>query len=136
MAMGCGGQGIVTLRGIDRVSAATLVAELGDLRRFAHARELMAFVGLVPSEHSSGDSRRNGAITRTGNGYARRSWWRLPGATASRPASVGRSKFARKASRRRYARLPGRPRYFEPALPGAHPGRLCTTRSAWRWPGN
>ena len=63
---------LMTLRGIDRVSAATLVAELGDLRRFAHARELMGFVGLVPSEHSSGDSRRNGAITRTGNGYARR----------------------------------------------------------------
>ena len=63
---------LMTLRGIDRVSAATLVAELGGLRRFAHARELMGFVGLVPSEHSSGDSRRNGAITRTGNGYARR----------------------------------------------------------------
>ena len=41
------------------------LAELEDLRRFAHARERMGFVGLVPSEHSSGDSRRNGAITRT-----------------------------------------------------------------------
>ena len=46
----------MTLRGIDRVSAATLVAELGDLRRFAHARELMRFVGQAPSKHSSGCS--------------------------------------------------------------------------------
>ena len=41
---------MMTLRGIDRVSAATLVAKLGDLRRFAHARERMGFVGLAPSE--------------------------------------------------------------------------------------
>ena len=47
---------LMTLRGIDRVSAAMLVAELADLRRLAHARGLMGFVGLVPTEHSSGDS--------------------------------------------------------------------------------
>ena len=63
---------LMTLRGVDRLVAATLVAELGDLRRFATARELMGFLGLVPSEHTSGSSRRNGGITRTGNGYARR----------------------------------------------------------------
>lgn len=65
-------QALMTLRGVDRLVAATLVAELGDLRRFATARELMGFLGLVPSEHTSGSSRRNGGITRTGNGYARR----------------------------------------------------------------
>ena len=54
------------------VSAVTLVAEIGDFRRFATAGELMAFVGLVPSEHSSGGSRRQGRITRTGNGHVRR----------------------------------------------------------------
>lgn len=63
---------VMTLRGIDLVAAATLIAELGDLRRFAHPRELMSFLGLVPSEHTSGNSRRLGAITRTGNSHARR----------------------------------------------------------------
>lgn len=60
------------LRGVEMVSAVTLVAEIGDFRRFGSASELMAFVGLVPSEHSSGGSRRQGRITRTGNGHARR----------------------------------------------------------------
>ncbi len=63
---------LMTLRGIDFVAATTLVAELGDLRRFAKPRELKGFLGLVPSEHTSGNTRRLGAITRTGNGYARR----------------------------------------------------------------
>jgi len=63
---------LMTLRGLDLVAATTLVAELGDLRRFARPRELMGYVGLVPSEHSSGAKRRLGAITKTGNGHARR----------------------------------------------------------------
>ena len=60
------------LRGVEMVTAVTLVAEVGDFRRFASASELMSFVGLVPSEHSSGGSRRQGRITRTGNGHVRR----------------------------------------------------------------
>lgn len=60
------------LRGIEMVSAVTLVAEVGDFRRFGSASELMSFLGLVPSEHSSGGSRRRGRITRTGNGHVRR----------------------------------------------------------------
>jgi transposase len=48
------------------------VAELGDLTRFQNPRQLAAFVGLIPSEHSSGDSRRLGAITKAGNARARR----------------------------------------------------------------
>ena len=60
------------LRGVELVSAATLVAEVGDFRRFRSPSELMSFVGLVPSEHSSGGGRRQGRITRTGNGHARR----------------------------------------------------------------
>ena len=62
----------MTLRGIDFVAAVTLVAELGDLKRFAHPRELMSFLGLVPSEYTSGDSRRLGKITKAGNGHVRR----------------------------------------------------------------
>jgi transposase len=60
------------LRGMALVAAATLVAELGDISRFANPRQLMAYVGLVPSEHSSGASRRQGGITKAGNGAARR----------------------------------------------------------------
>ena len=54
------------------VSAATLIAELGDLSRFANPRQLMAYLGLVPSEHSSGASVRRGGITKAGNSAARR----------------------------------------------------------------
>jgi len=54
------------------VNAATLIAELGDLSRFANPRQLMAYLGLVPSEHSSGTSVRRGGITKAGNNAARR----------------------------------------------------------------
>jgi transposase len=60
------------LRGVALVAAATLVAELGDMTRFANPRQLMAYLGLVPSEHSSGSTRRQGGITKAGNGAARR----------------------------------------------------------------
>jgi transposase len=63
---------LMTLRAVDQLIAMTLVAELGELKRFAHPRELMGYVGLVPSEHTSGDKRRLGAITKTGNSHVRR----------------------------------------------------------------
>lgn len=63
---------LMSLRGLDLIAAATLVAELGDVRRFARPGDLMGYLGLVPSEHSSGAKRRLGAITKTGNGHARR----------------------------------------------------------------
>jgi transposase len=59
-------------RGIDDLTALTIAAELGDPRRFATAPSLMAYVGLVPSEHSSGGKRAQGAITKTGNAHLRR----------------------------------------------------------------
>ncbi len=59
-------------RGIDDLTALTIAAELGDARRFPSAPKLMAFFGLVPSEHSSGAKRARGAITKTGNGHLRR----------------------------------------------------------------
>jgi transposase len=61
-----------TMRGMALVNAATLIAELGDLARFANPRQLMAYLGLVPSEHSSGASVRRGGITKAGNRAARR----------------------------------------------------------------
>jgi transposase len=60
------------LRGVSFVTAVGLVAEIGNLQRFQHPRELMAYLGLVPSEHSSGPNVRRGAITKAGNPHARR----------------------------------------------------------------
>ncbi|MDA8333240.1 MAG: IS110 family transposase [Candidatus Dormibacteraeota bacterium] len=60
-------QALQAFRGISFLSAVTIVAEAGDLHRFATAPQLMAFIGLVPSEYSSGDRRIRGRITKTGN---------------------------------------------------------------------
>ena len=64
--------GLKALRGVDVITAMTVLAELGDLTRFDSPRQLMSFLGLVPSEHSSGSRQRRGAITKTGNGHVRR----------------------------------------------------------------
>src|SRR5215217_4444937 len=60
------------LRGIDTLTALAIVTEIGDFARFKTAEELMAFVGLVPSERSSGEQRRQGSITKVGNAHVRR----------------------------------------------------------------
>src|ERR671932_683834 len=61
-----------SMRGVALVVAVTVVAEVGDFRRFANPRQLMAYLGLVPSEHSSGPKVERGGITKAGNGRARR----------------------------------------------------------------
>ncbi|MDN3484311.1 IS110 family transposase [Pseudoalteromonas sp. APC 3224] len=63
---------IQAMRGVRFLVAIGVVAELGDLSRFDHPRKLMSYLGLVPSEHSSGGKRHIGAITKCGNGRARR----------------------------------------------------------------
>lgn len=60
------------LKGLDYLSALALICEIGDFKRFPTAITFMSFLGLVPSEHSSGNTRRQGGITKTGNGYLRR----------------------------------------------------------------
>jgi transposase len=60
------------LRGVDTLTAVGLCAEIGDFERFARAGQLMSYLGLVPSEHSTGESRRLGSITRSGSRHARR----------------------------------------------------------------
>src|SRR5439155_2933464 len=60
------------LRGLDTLTALALVAEIGDFSRFRTAAEFMAFVGLVPSEHSTGEKGRQGSITTVGNAHVRR----------------------------------------------------------------
>ncbi|MDH3714928.1 MAG: IS110 family transposase [Gammaproteobacteria bacterium] len=63
---------MVALRGVDKIAAITLLAELGDLTQFSSPKQLMGYLGLVPSEHSTGTRRRQGGITLMGNAHARR----------------------------------------------------------------
>lgn len=62
---------LMTFRGFKRVAAMTMVSELGDLSRFGHPCKVMAYLGVVPAEESSGPKRRQGAITKSGNSHAR-----------------------------------------------------------------
>jgi transposase len=64
-------EALMALRGIQLIAASVLISELGDMRRFEHPRQLMAYLGLVSSENSTGNSRRQGAITKCGNTHAR-----------------------------------------------------------------
>src|SRR5467141_2596409 len=105
-----------TMRGMALVNAASLIAELGDLSRFANPRQLMAYLGLVPSEHSSGASIKRGSLTKAGNGAARRllieaAWtpaFAGAGPAASRPGSAANCCSGRRSSPSRSARSPGR----------------------------
>lgn len=82
-------EALQAMRGVSLIVAATVVAEVGDLTRFDYPGQLMAYLGLVPSEHSSGEHRRQGSITKTGNGHVRRVL--VQGAWTYRyPARVGR----------------------------------------------
>ena len=95
-------------RGIDDLTALTIAAELGDARRFPTAPSTMAFVGLVPSEHSSGAKRAQGAITKTGMPICGGCWSNPLGTIAIIHLSVppcGRDSAGR---RRRSLRRPGR----------------------------
>ena len=65
-------EAVQAMRGVGLIVAVTVVAEVGDFSRFANPRQLMAYLGLVPSEHSSGSSVRRGGITKAGNAHARR----------------------------------------------------------------
>ena len=114
---------LACLRGISTLSALALVAEIGDFRRFQSPRQLMAYLGLVPREYSSGGKEKRGGITKTGNGHVRRLFveaaWsyrhrpalgeRIRAAFEGQPAAV--VAIARKAQERlhrRYTRLVSR----------------------------
>jgi len=77
-------EALMSLRGVNLITAMTIVAEIGDMSRFESPRQFMAYLGLVPSEHSSGSRQKRGGLTKTGNGHVRRvlvesSWsYRLP----------------------------------------------------------
>jgi transposase len=72
MAAGSPGRGPAGPAGVELTGAAILAAELGDITRFDRPRKLMSYLGLTPSECSSGERRRHGGITKAGNGHARR----------------------------------------------------------------
>jgi hypothetical protein len=118
-------------KGIDFVAAATLVSELGDMHRFEHPKQLMAYLGLVPSEYSSGTARTQGSITKTGNTHVRRilveaAWCYRYSSRMSRPLTqrqIDQPKSVRDIAWRaqlrlcsRYRRLCGR---------GMHSNKIC-----------
>jgi transposase len=100
-------------KGIKTLTAATVVAEVGDLRRFPSAQKFASFLGLTPSEHSSGDQRNRGAITKAGNRRLRRmlveaawAYWRSPHVSRELEArSKGVSEEVREMSWRTQRRL-------------------------------
>lgn len=92
-------EALQALRGVELTGAVIRMAELGDLTRFASPRQLMSYLGLTPSEDSSGERRRHGGITKAGNDHARRAL--VEGAWAYRyPAKGGRQAGANHARRR------------------------------------
>ena len=106
------------LRGVQCTVAVTIVAELGDLTRFENPRQVMKYLGLIPSEYSSGERRRQGSITKTGNTHARRAL--VEGAWAYR--------YPAKVSRHLPLRLEMLPKPSQDISWKAHV-RLCTTLS-------
>jgi transposase len=85
---------LMSLRGVAVLTGATLVAELGDLHRFESAPQLMSYLGLCPSEHTSGTTRQQGGITKLGNGIARKAM--IEAAWNNRtPARISRTVLAR-----------------------------------------
>lgn len=99
-------EALQALRGYRLIHAATLAAEVGDPRRFTSPRQLMSFLGLVPSEYSSAERVRRGAITKTGNGRARKllieaAWtYARPSKRAGKPAPAALAAIADKARQR------------------------------------
>lgn len=87
---------LACLRGVSTLSAMALLAEIGDFRRFEHPRQLMAFVGLVPSEYSSGGKEKRGGITKTGNSHVRRILVEAGWSYRHRPAFGPRARLAAK----------------------------------------
>ncbi|HWQ68404.1 MAG TPA: IS110 family transposase [Patescibacteria group bacterium] len=123
-------EAIQALRGVQFTTAITVVAELGDLTRFDNPRQLMSFLGLTPSEYSSGPHRRQGGITKAGNTHARRAL--VEGAWAYRyPAKIsahlqrrieGLPKTARDIAWKAQVRLCKR--YRQLAARGKHPNQV------------
>jgi transposase len=124
-------QALMCFKGIDFVAALSLVAELGNLHRFEHPKQLMAYLGLVPSEYSSGESRSQGGITKSGNAFVRRmlveaAWCYRLSARMSRPVTErqqGQPRVVRDIAWRAQLRLCAR--YRRLAARGLHANKIC-----------
>jgi transposase len=95
-------------RGIDTLAAMTLLAEIGDFQRFDHPRQLMAYLGLVPSENSSGTARSGGASPRPATSTPGASWSKPAGMPATHRGSARPWPAGVRGSRRAFSRTPGR----------------------------
>jgi transposase len=123
---------LLALRGIDHISAIGLVAEIGDIGRFAHPRQLMAYLGLVPSEASTGERVVRGSITKTGNAHARRllteaAWnYRFPPRIGSRAQRRAEDlpQVLRDVAWKAQLRLSGR--FSRLRARGVHLNKVCT----------
>jgi transposase len=107
-------EAIQALRGVQFLAAVTLSAALGDLTRFEHPRQLLSYLGLIPSEPTTGEPRRQGGLPKTGNSPARRAL--LDGAWAYRSPATG--------SRHLHLRLEKLPKGIQ-AISGKAQVRLC-----------
>jgi transposase len=112
--------GLMALRGVQLMAAMTSISEIGDIKRFDSAPQLMAYLGLVPSEYSSGGSRHRGGITKTRNVHVRRvlieaAWaYRHPARKTRRiEAKQSAPEEVREISWKAQVRLCGRYRSFE-----------------------
>ena len=103
-------QDLMALRGVDTLTAITVMAELGDITHFDTPRQLMAYVGLVPSEHSSGQRRQRARSPRRATRTCGGSWWNRPGAIAFQPARPDTCSAAPNGLRPRCRKSPGKPR--------------------------
>ena len=101
-------QNLCALRGLDMIAGAGLAAAIGDPSRFATAPHFTAYLGMVPSEHTSGPKRRIGAITKAGDVHARTLLIEAAHSYRYRPVSVVTSWPPSMRCRRRCARSPGR----------------------------
>jgi len=134
-------EALQAMRGVPLIVDSALVAEVGDMRRFDSPRQLMSYLGLVPSEHSSGAKRHQGTITKAGSPLARRmlvegAWtYRLPARVSAqmRPCLAGLPRgFATRPGRRKCASE----RDTDACRPQASGRKSSSPRSRARWWGS
>ena len=129
-------EAVMGMRGFALVGAMVLVSELGGAWRFDHPRQLMAYLGLVPTENTSDQKRRQGGITKTGNSHAR--WLLIEAAQHYRLSSQGKQGTQRPAARAKSGDQSLRLESADPAAQ-AHdavtaPAANSATKSPWPWP--
>lgn len=127
------------MRGVSFLVAVTFAAEIGDVRRCDTPRQLMSFLGLVPTEHSTGETVRRTGLTLAGNRRARECWSRRLGATATPRASARSCALASRPDPKPFAISNGKPRSdCAPGIAGsAQPAKGCPSSSQplrARWP--